>query len=214
MKLIDFLKETHTKEQIQDLTHVVENSLYSTEEEYDVLIQDKQRVQKAFLTSFLGVVMYYTLDNSKPQLRKYLKSEKRPQLAMIDEESNDTSIAVKMALDAGILKQQQAMKITRLITALKRYAIDDLDMQELRELVSDPRILRNLTGKYKQNFAKYLEGDITIYQMFFNLRNVIRSDFEVADEFKSFNKYYKELLRKAAGIKDEPEDEDSEEGEE
>lgn len=44
MKLIDFLKETHTKEQIQDLTHVVENSLYSTEEEYDVLIQDKQLV--------------------------------------------------------------------------------------------------------------------------------------------------------------------------
>lgn len=81
-------------------------------------------------------------------------------------------------------------------------------------MVSDPRILRNLTGKYKQNFAKYLEGDITIYQMFFNLRNVIRSDFEVADEFKLFNKYYKELLRKAAGIKDEPEDEDSEEGEE
>lgn len=196
-KLIDFLVE-----QRQEL---VENSLYTTEEEYEEIVKDKARVQKIFITSFLGVVMYYSLDPNKPQLRKYLKSELTPRLNSISDEHNDLSIAVKMAVDAGILRQNQGMKISRLLLALKRYAIDDVDMQELRELVNDPRILRSLTGRYKQFFGKYLSGDITIYQMFHSLRNVIRSDFEVQDEFKSFARYYRNALRVQAGA--EPEDE-------
>lgn len=72
--------------------------------------------------------MYYSLDPNKPQLRKYLKSELTPRLNSISDEHNDLSIAVKMAVDAGILRQNQGMKISRLLLALKRYAIDDVDM--------------------------------------------------------------------------------------
>lgn len=49
-----------------------ENSLYSSSVEYDAIVADKARAAKVYLTSFIGIVLLYSLDQTKPALMPHL----------------------------------------------------------------------------------------------------------------------------------------------
>lgn len=183
---------------------LLENTLYTTDEEYNNIVLDRERVAKLFMTTFLGFLAMYGSDEPRPILTSYFKNEGRVSLRNIQNDNNDLSIVIRLAHDAGIIRRRNALKMIEMVFLLKKDALKKLNEMELRELIADnPELLRNLTGKYREEYNKYIKEAQSIYQMIFRLRFIIRMDNDLSIEFQDILKKYSRELRYASGISTE-----------
>lgn len=188
---------------------ILENSLYTTPEEKEELVADTERVAKLFVTTFLGFIAMYGSGKVKSSLATYLRGEKRVTLRNIGDDNNDLSLVVKLALESGVIRLQQAREMTKLVYLLKKLSIDSVDEAAILNLMSpNIKLVKELDGRFKSQYSRYLSSEITIYELIYNLRTQIRADENLSTEFKDIFIKYLPMLKKKAGVIDDADDAD------
>lgn len=187
-------------------SYLLENSLYTSKSEYNEIVADEARAAKIFLVSFVGSVILFSLDSSKPILANYIRKDGPSRVNRMEDTNNDMSLAIKIASEAGVLRQTTTRELTKFLYLLKTRKIKTVDFDRLRHLIATPLLQRSLKGRYKTIFNEYYSGKISIVQMLYDMRNLIRTDDEIGTEFKDIFARYRSTLSKAVGAQDDDED--------
>ena len=188
---------------------ILENSIYTTPTEREELVNDTERVTKLFVTTFLGFIAMYGSGKVKSSLATYLRGEQKVTLRNIGDDNNDLSLVVKLALESGVIRLQQAREMTKLVYLLKKLSIDSVDEVAILNLMSpNIKIIKELDGRFKSQYNRYLSSEISIYEFIYNLRTQIRADENLSTEFKDIFIKYLPMLKKKAGVTDDTDDTD------
>lgn len=181
-----------------------ENAIY---DEWGVLVQDRKRSAKLFVTTFIGFIALYTYrDTPHSSLVSYFRSTKRI-TGGVTPNSNDLALVVNLGIESGLLRQRSAYDILKLLYLLSKGAVDVVDEEYIRSLIKPNLLIQmELTGKIKIEYNKYISGTINMYQMMYNLRSVIIGD-ELSSEFERFFRLHINGLKKRAGLTDDDSDE-------
>ena len=189
---------------------ILENSLYTTPTEREELVNDKEQVAKLFVTTFLGFIAMYGSGKVKSSLATYLRDEQKVTLRNIGDDNNDLSLVIKLALESGVIRIQQAREMTKLVYLLKKLSIDTVDEVAILNLMSpNIKLIKELDGRFKSQYNRYLSSEISIYEFIYNLRTQIRADESLSTEFKDIFIKYLPMLKKKAGVTDDTDDTDS-----
>ena len=113
-----------------NLDDLLENTLYTTPAERDVLLKDKARVAAIFVTNFFGTLGL--INALKPAQKKtvinFLRKDKRVQVANISDDNHDISLSLKLAHEAGFfVSNVTSMEISKFLFKLKSGQIDTID---------------------------------------------------------------------------------------
>lgn len=183
---------------------ILENSLYTTPTEREELVNDKERVAKLFVTTFLGFIAMYGSGKVKTSLASYLRGEQKVTLRNIGDDNNDLSLVIKLALESGVIRIQQAREMTKLVYLLKKLSIDTVDEVAILNLMSpNIKIIKELDGRFRSQYNRYLSSEISIYEFIYSLRAQIRADESLSTEFKDIFIKYLPMLKKKAGVTDD-----------
>lgn len=145
---------------------LVENSLYTTDEEKQKLMDDRHALATSLLYNFFGFLSLYRT-KLKPVLKEYKTNEKPLVMGMIGDDNLDPSLCVKLMLDAHYLPSSvcnQLMKLLRDIKQNKIIKSEELDQVLVKELFTLCKF--DTTNKpfsiLMPIVNAYLDGDINL----------------------------------------------------
>lgn len=145
---------------------LIENSLYTTQTEYDDFIKDKEQVANALLFNFFGFISLFAAAPRK-DVKLWKTVEKQVRLDNIGDENTDVSVSVKMAYDAGMIPRSTADKFTKLLALFKQGKIvknsdiDDDLMLDLFKLAKFDTVNKP-SSQLRAAVQSYIDRDINI----------------------------------------------------
>jgi len=172
--------------------YLLENSLYSDQQGYSTLMNNKGQVAELFFINVMGFLSLYAIDRTQPKLVSYLRSEKSVRPDKIGDANNDMSLAVKMAVDAQVINQVASKEITKLLYLIKSRKIDTIDDDKIRDLMKRARLGTHMDGRMKSIYQDYQDGKTSLAQLAGEIyprakaRKTISSEFlDVAQAMKT-----------------------------
>lgn len=171
-----------------------ENSLYKNVDEKNLLLKDRKALATALLINYFGYLSLFAT-KIKPCLKEYKNNEKSLLPNMIGDDHNDSSLCVKMALDAHMILPSTANKLYRLLSQIKHNKIateKDLDLDYIVELFTLCKFgTTNRVMPLLQPIVEaFIDGDINLPYLARDLyRKSMMPDIKVvASEFRSLFK--------------------------
>lgn len=135
---------------------LLENSLYTTQQERDDLIKNKTLLATHFWINFLGISILYNIDPNNAKLMHYLRSHK-VQLTGITDSNSDFTLIVKLMDDAGMIPQAKATEITRFNALLKQGKLTSVDQNILRGMITRLNVNHIKPGPLVRNWVVNFE---------------------------------------------------------
>ena len=192
---------------------LIENSLYTTQSEYDDFIKDKEQVANALLFNFFGFISLFAAAPRK-DVKLWKTVEKQVRLDNIGDENTDVSISVKMAYDAGMIPRSTADKFTKLLALFKQGKIvkntdiDDDLMLDLFKLAKFDTVNKP-SSQLRAAVQSYIDRDINIAFLakeiyrYARLPDIAKVNQEFFKMYKSgmYLQVYSALLTGLAGLK-------------
>ena len=192
---------------------LIENSLYTTQSEYDDFIKDKEQVANALLFNFFGFISLFAAAPRK-DVKMWKTVEKQVRLDNIGDENTDVSISVKMAYDAGMIPRSTADKFTKLLALFKQGKIvknsdiDDDLMLDLFKLAKFDTVNKP-SSQLRAAVQSYLDRDINIAFLakeiyrYARLPDIAKVNQEFFKMYKSgmYLQVYSALLTGLSGLK-------------
>lgn len=112
---------------------IAENSLYSTPAEKTAFTTDDKSVVDAFLVGFIGAVALYGAAKDNTKIKKYFMSDKKLRIQSMDDDNNDSSLAIKHMAERGFFKLATTPnEMTRFLVKMKQGQIKDIDPNILK----------------------------------------------------------------------------------
>ncbi len=123
-----------------------ENSLFVGNNARTQLVDDTESVMDSLVFNYFGYLGLVKLNNKANYLNTYQKNDKTvTNVNNIGDDSNDVSLAVKLAFDAGAIKQATVTKMIRLLQEIRQKKItsDNLDEVNIRIILDEIRYTTN-----------------------------------------------------------------------
>lgn len=107
-------------------TFLQENSLFGGKDNTtkDQLMIDNEKIMNSLIFNYFGFLGLVQLNAKSGFLKTYQQSDKISNINSIDDESNDVALSMKLALDAGCIKQPVAIKMTKILQQIKQKKLD------------------------------------------------------------------------------------------
>lgn len=120
---------------ISFIDFLIENSLYTNQQEKDALINDKSLLMDALIINYFGFLGLYKLSDKRGNIKNYEQTEGRLQLKNISDNNHDVSLVVKLSFEQGLITQSVANNMTKLLFLIKSKTIKgkDIDDAKLRD---------------------------------------------------------------------------------
>ena len=127
-------------------TYLRENSLFGGKDGVtkDQIIEDTEKIMNSLIFNFFGFLGLVQLNSKSGFLKTYQQSDKISNINSIGDENNDVALSMKLALDAGCIKQTVAVKMTKILQQIKQKKLDGETLTDdiPRSLLSDISIPR------------------------------------------------------------------------
>ena len=117
-----------------------ENSLFVGAGARGQLVEDIESVMNSLIFNYFGFLGLVKLNNKAGYLKTYEKSDKAvSNVNNVGDDSTDVSLSLKLALDAGALKQATVMKMNKLLLAIrqKKVTSENLDDMQVRSILDE-----------------------------------------------------------------------------
>ncbi|HRC95237.1 MAG TPA: hypothetical protein PK317_00410 [Coprothermobacter proteolyticus] len=176
---------------------LLENSLYTNPIERANLVADKQKLMDALLINFFGFLGLYAISDKRGQMQHYSSEEKKLIPSMIGDENKDVSLVIRLALDAGILKQTGANNMSKLLALIKQKQVKatDIDSAKIREFASEILYTSHPPTTYiKQAFNDFIEGRSDVAHLaksFFEIVRTKKDYHPITVEFRALALTYR-----------------------
>jgi hypothetical protein len=137
---------------------LVENSMYKDAAGRAAIVADPELANDLFFVNFLGFIGLYALNDSRGYMKTHEASEKKLKISEIADDNHDSSLAVKLCVDAGILSEAKTVGVTKLLSLIKSRTIraTDIDDAKIRDLVL-------LTGLSTKPMSGPVDAVVTAY---------------------------------------------------
>jgi hypothetical protein len=165
---------------------LLENSLYSTPQDKLDFIADNEKIVTAFLYSFIGSLTLYNKDKVKS--KQYFVTDKKLQVANVDDTNNDTSLILKIMYDVHGFKNPNTVNdLTRLLAKMK---VSDVDIDEnfVRGWLSDlsSTLHSAIPSELKKYVDDFVSSKISLERLSYSLYK--RKSKYANDEYLSLSK--------------------------
>ena len=117
-----------------------ENSLFVGAGARGQLVEDIESVMNSLIFNYFGFLGLVKLNNKAGYLKTYEKSDKAvSNVNNVGDDSTDVSLSLKLALDAGAIKQATVMKMNKLLLAIrqKKVTSENLDDMQVRSILDE-----------------------------------------------------------------------------
>ena len=144
---------------------LLENSIYTNEEEKELFLNDKVLVADAFYINVIGFLSLYSISHKRGLIKTYM-TNKNVALAHIADESNDLLVSLKAYHHIGGITMDTTHKLTRLLTLIAEQLISSkfIDEIEIRELVGACKLETHRPNPLIYAITKkFIEGDSLIH---------------------------------------------------
>lgn len=103
-----------------------ENSLFGGKDNTtkDQIMADNEKIMNSLIFNYFGFLGLVQLNSKSGFLKTYQQSDKISGLNSITDDSNDVALSMKLALDAGCIKQAVAVKMTKILQQIKQKKLD------------------------------------------------------------------------------------------
>ena len=172
---------------------LLENSLCTSQAEYDAIVKDKEKVADIFFINYFGFLSLFTI-GLRGELKRYKSEESSLYPKYIDFSNKDVSLSVKMLFDARIGRGAVTARMTKLLAKIKGNMLEpkDIDNDMMKELLVDSKIttVNKPSVKIRTIMNKWLDDECTIEWVAFYLYKIARLP-EYKDITKEFVSAYK-----------------------
>ena len=144
---------------------LLENSIYTNEEEKELFLKDKVLIADAFYINVIGFLSLYSISHKRGLIKTYM-SNKNVALAHIADESNDLLVSLKAYNHIGGITMDTTHKLTRLLALIAEQLISSkgIDEIEIRELVGECKLETHRPNPLIYAITKkFIEGDSLIH---------------------------------------------------
>ncbi len=106
--------------------YLQENSLFGGDGNAtkDQVMEDNEKIMNSLVFNYFGFLGLVQLNSKSGFLKTYQQSDKISGINSITDESNDVALSMKLALDAGCIKQSSAVKMTKILQQIKQKKLD------------------------------------------------------------------------------------------
>lgn len=120
---------------------ILENSIYTNDQEKEAFVSNKQHVATAFWVNLLGMFGLFAFSSKKGLMKTYFQDDLYLRLTTISDQNKDLSLLVKLYYEAGGLPMDAANKLTKMLVLIKQRAITSKNFDHVlfKEIVSDMR---------------------------------------------------------------------------
>jgi hypothetical protein len=144
---------------------ITENSMYKDAAGRAAIVADPKLATELFFVNFLGFVGLYALNDSRGYMKTHEATEKKLRISEIADDNHDSSLAVKLCVDAGVLPEAKAYSITRFLNLIKTRVVraKDVDDAKVRALVAGTALdVKPMSGVVKAVVSDFMSGKIGI----------------------------------------------------
>jgi hypothetical protein len=121
--------------------YLQENSLFGGKDNAtkDQVMEDNEKIMNSLVFNYFGFLGLVHLNSKSGFLKTYQQSDKISGLNSITDESNDVALSMKLALDAGCIKQSSAIRMTKILQQIKQKKLDGETLTDVmvRSLLDD-----------------------------------------------------------------------------
>ena len=172
---------------------LLENSLFTNQNEYDDIVKDKEKVADIFFINYFGFLSLYKL-GARGDIKRYKSEEASLYPKYIGVDNKDVSLSVKMLFDARITHGSVTARMTKLLAKIKGNMLDpkDVDNNALIEILTDSKITtaQKPSVKVRGIMQQWLDNEFAIEWVAFYLYKIARLP-EYKDITKEFISMYK-----------------------
>lgn len=103
-----------------------ENSLFGGDggTTKDQLLSNTESIMNSLVFNYFGFLGLVQLNAKSGFLKTYQSGDKISSVKDVGDDSNDVALSMKLALDAGCIKQSTAMKMTKILQQIKQKKLD------------------------------------------------------------------------------------------
>lgn len=103
-----------------------ENSLFGGKDNTtkDQMMTDNEKIMNSLIFNYFGFLGLVQLNAKSGFLKTYQQSDKITNINSIGDDSNDVALSMKLALDAGCIRQTVALKMTKILQQIKQKKLD------------------------------------------------------------------------------------------
>ena len=144
---------------------LLENSIYTNEEEKELFLKDKVLIADAFYINVIGFLSLYSISHKRGLIKTYM-SNKNVALAHIADESNDLLVSLKAYNHIGGITMETTNKVSRILSMITAQFITSKDINEIeiRELVGECKLETHRPNPLIYAITKkFIEGDSLIH---------------------------------------------------
>ena len=168
---------------------LLENSIYTNEEEKELFLKDKVLIADAFYINVIGFLSLYSISHKRGRIKTYM-SDQQVALANIADESNDLLVSLKAYHHIGGIRTDTANKLMRLLAKIKTQTITNKDLDEniIRGFVEDCKLdIHRPTPLIYTITKQFIDGD--------SLINIAKDYYRVIKSNKKIKGVSKELFK-------------------
>lgn len=191
-----------------------ENSLYTSDIERIAFVADNETVANSLVYNFFGFLSLYSLSEKKAQMKRYLTDEKDTvRLAAVGSENTDVSLAVKLAVEAG-MPERAGILMLKMLTKINQRTLkgSEIDENNVRELLKQSHLLTSFkpSAVLLSIMKEFSTGEINLtflaYKLSKHVKKFVGVNAEFYDYYKkgyystTYSDYMKGILRSPRGV--------------
>lgn len=166
---------------------LTENSLYVDSASRQALVADKEKLANILLFNYFGFVSLYSLTSNAQQIKRYQADEGKLQLGNISDTNFDVSLAVKLAVDGGLLTSSQSAPFTKLLSLMKTHAVKghEIDDDKIRELVKLAKLdtSHHPSQMLRGVVSDFMDGTINLAFLAYSVFKFVKKFPDITGEF-------------------------------
>lgn len=162
--------------------NLIENSLYKSEEEKNLILKDMYHVADSFLVNYIGLLLMYMQFGKNSQIKNLLvKNDITTNITAVKDTASDAQVSIKLGFEKKLFALGPAKEFLKILNEMKN-GEPHLDPEKLKEILKKSKIKSGKASpKLVVSMMEFNLNKITVTEFAQNLFKYARTNMPDSD---------------------------------